>query len=85
MHNLIDMPSHSEVIIKFTKSLETNFFNKLKQKPSWNVDEIEAEFYLAMIETLGKTVDEIMEGYRNLLKSEKEKRSIFPSFNINLK
>ena len=66
------MPSHSEVIVKFTKSLETNFFNKLKQKPNWGVDEIEMQFVLAMVETLSKTIDEIMEEFHNLFKGVKK-------------
>ena len=76
------IPSHSEVIIKFTKSLETNFFDMLKEKPKWNVDEIEARFILAMVETLNKTIEDIMVEFHNL---KKEKQSTFPSFNINPK
>jgi len=79
------IPSHSEVIIKFTKAFETDFFNRLKRKPDWKVDEIEAEFVKAMIITLGKTIDEIMEGFYNLFKTKGGKQSVFPSFNIKLK
>lgn len=77
------MPSHSEVIVKFTESLEATFFNRLKQRPNWTVEEIKAMFYMAMIETLGKSIDEVAEGYRSLLKGKEEKQSAFPSFNIN--
>ena len=66
------IPSHSEVIVKFTDSLRTNFFNKLKQKPNWDVKEIETQFVKAMIETLAKTIDEIMENFRNLFKGVKK-------------
>jgi len=68
------MPSHSEVITKFTKSLETDFFSRLKRKPNWDVDEIETEFVKAMIITLGKTIDEIMEGFYNLFKNNGGKK-----------
>jgi len=61
------MPSHSEVIIKFTKSLETSFFTKLKQQPNWSRIEIEAEFLHATIETLIKTINEITKEFNNLL------------------
>jgi len=60
------MPSHSEAITKFTKSLETNFFNKLKRKPNWDVDEIERQFVKAMVETLDETIEEIKKGFINL-------------------
>ena len=60
------MSSHGEVITKFTKSLETNFFNRLKRKPDWKVDEIELEFVRAMIATLDETLNEIMEEFHNL-------------------
>ena len=66
------MPSHSEVIVKFTDSLRTDFFNRLKRKPSWDIDEIETEFCKAMIMTLGKTIDNIMEEFYNLFKGVKK-------------
>lgn len=65
------MPSHSNVIIKFSKSLETKFLNRLKQKPNWDADEIEIQFIRAQLETLAETIDEVMEKFHNLFKGVK--------------